>query len=461
MYEAILDMVLQGIYVVDPEENIVWLNNIVEEMDGVKREEIIGKKDSEAWKNLDLKVNATQYTIDTGKQSEEQIAIYNNKDGYRTAMFMQSYPFYYEHKLEYVYSLAHFIDYSEKQLIKISEYKQKTTNINVKLSNNTSFTLYDVVGNSKKMRALVQLSRKAALSKSPILLYGKTGTGKEIIAQGIHNASLFNNGRFVAINCASIPENLLETILFGSVKGAFTGAVDKPGLFEEAQNGTLFLDELNSLPLSIQGKLLRVLQEKRANRVGSNHDYPIKCRVISATNQDPRQLVRNGKLRQDLFFRLAVVTLEIPSLAERKDDIPELVKHFIDKFNAEYQLHIKTIDDEILDVFNRYSWPGNVRELENVIEYMVNFTDSPNGKLSFNELPLYLKEISYNQEENTIKDLKSEGSLHEMLEEFEKNVLERTLAETKWNVSQAARNLGIHREALHYRIRKFGLRKKS
>ncbi|HWR42704.1 sigma-54 interaction domain-containing protein [Sporomusa sp.] len=456
LYEDILDAVLQGVYIINTDRHIVWFNRVIEELDSVFREEAIGKKEEAVWENLSSMTNTVAEAIRTGRQTEEQLLAYTGTTGQDMVIFTQSYPFYYEDKLKCVYSLAHYIDYSGKQLNKIAEYRQNFMKNKVRIINNTNFTLYNVVGSSNKIRELIAVSRKVALHNSPILLYGKTGTGKEIFAQGIHNASLFNKGRFVAINCAAIPENLLETIFFGSVKGAFTGSLDKPGLFEEANNGTIFLDELNSLPLSIQGKLLRVLQERQACRVGDNHNYQINCRIISATNQEPRKLVKEGILRPDLYFRLAVVTLEIPPLTERKSDILDLAKHFITKYNSEYNLHIKTVDNDVLNVFYQYSWPGNVRELEHTIAYMMNFADPQNEKLSTNELPSYLKEIF--DQKNSSHYLSDGSSLQQMLEKYEKEVLEKTLEQNHWNISHTAKKLGIHREALYYRIKKFGLK---
>lgn len=457
LYEDILDAVLQGVYIVNPYRQIIWFNHVIETFDDVVRDEVIGKEEAVIWGNLPLKTDTIAETIKTGKPSEEQLFSYTSKTGQDRTVFGSSYPFYYEDKLKCIYSLNHYMDYSGKQLNRIAEYRQKFFKKDVRIINNTSYTLYDVIGNSEKIRDLVALSRKVALNNSPILLYGKTGTGKEIFAQGIHNASLFNKGRFVAINCAAIPENLLETIMFGSVKGAFTGALDKTGLLEDANNGTVFLDELDSLSLSTQSKLLRVLQEKQACRVGDNHSYQINCRIVSATNKEPRQLVKEGILRPDFYFRLAVVTLEIPPLIERKSDILDLAKHFITKYNVVCNLQIKNIDDNVLNIFYQHPWPGNVRELEHVIEYMMNFANSHQKSLSTNELPPYLKKIICDQKKDTKDYFNHEGSLHQMLEKFEKEILKNTLDQTQWNISQAAKKLGLHREALYYRIKKFGL----
>jgi arginine utilization regulatory protein len=457
LYKEILDRVMHGVYIVNAKRQIVWFNSLMQKIDGINREEVIGKHEESVFQSINNNVSTVADVLRTGKISKAKLLPYTTKTGRKVNAFMQSFPVYYDNNLEYVYMVIDYIDYSKKAVGRKISYDSK-----IRISNDTVFTLDNVLGSSKQICEVVANARKVALRKSPVLLHGQTGTGKEIFAQGIHNASLHNKGRFVAINCATIPENLMETILFGSVKGAYTGALDKPGLLEEANNGTLFLDELNSLPLTLQSKLLRVLQEKQACRIGDNRNYLVNCRIISATNQDTHHMVANGILRQDLYFRLAVITLEIPPLAKRKEDIPELIEHFIKIYNEEFDLQIKTIDPAVLDVFYKYSWPGNVRELEHAIEYMMNFVDAQSQSLSIQELPSNLKKLlsdRHKVREDYSNYSRDVGNLHQALKEFEKEYLKNTLEQTQWNISQAARILGIHREALYYRIKKFGLKK--
>lgn len=459
LYEEIMDKVLQGIYICDKCENVVWFNDVVQINDGVLREDGIGKNQNEAWNNLELSPGPTDYTLKTGEQSGEELVTYMDKETKKAfSVFNQSFPFYADGDLKYVYSIAYYIGYSEKQLNKINEYKQKYLAKNVRVINNTTYSLYDVIGKSEIMREMVKRARKLAVNKAPVMLCGPTGTGKEIFAQGIHNASMQSKGKFVAINCAAIPENLLESILFGSVKGAFTGALDKEGLLEEASDGTLFLDELNSMPLSLQGKLLRVFQENRACRIGSNQAYEVNCRLISATNQNPRQLVQEGVLRSDLYFRLAVLTLDLPPLCARENDVLDLADHLIAKYNKEYNLNIREIAPEVLTLFLRYDWPGNVRELDNVIEYIMNFASFNQSRVRYQDLPAYLKEFNESPaKRDHLHLLKNEKTLREILDLTEREVISGVLRETDWNISKAARILGIHREALYYRIKKFAL----
>lgn len=459
LYEEILDKVLQGIFIIDGEDNIVWFNSVAELMDGVRRSDLIGKKNAEVWKDINIQSSAISKTYRSGQPSDEQLFTYIDASGKENSIFFQSFPFYDKGKMEYVYSLGYYIDYSEKQLNKIAEYRQKYLKHNSRVVNSAPFTLYDIIGGSNIMRHLTYMARKVAVNNPPVLLYGETGTGKELFAQGIHNASLFRKGPFVAVNCAALPENLLESILFGSVKGAFTGATDNPGLLEEANNGTLFLDELNSLPLTIQGKLLRVLQVKQASRLGDHRIYQTNCRIISATNHPPKQLLDQGKLRSDLYYRLAVVTLEIPPLRERENDLAELTNYFIQKYNSSYQLQVASVAPSVREIFALYNWPGNVRELEHVIEYMMNFVAPNQHELTAAELPQFLKEVMIKNNFEQRYQALNKGSLRRTMDEFEKMVILKTLEETDWNISFAARQLAVSRENLHYYIKKFALRK--
>lgn len=460
IYEEILNKVLEGILIIDPEEIVVWFNDMVERIDGVKLVDAIGRKSSEAWDRFFFP-NFMSYTIRTGDQTEEQLHTYTNKEtGEKRALFCQAFPFYSNDQLRYIYSLGWDMDFSEKRLNKISEYRRRILNDNARIINNTVYTLYDVIGSSPVMREIVKQARQLATNMTPVMLCGETGTGKEVFAQGIHNASPQNKGKFVAINCAAIPDTLIETILFGSSKGAFTGAVDKQGLLEEAHDGTLFLDELNSMPLVLQGKFLRVFQEKQARRLGGSKPYPVNCRVISATNRDPRELVRDGTLRSDLFFRLAVLTLDLPPLAERGDDIVELTHFLIEKYNREYNLTVRAINDGVISLFRRYRWPGNVRELDNVIEYAMNFIPFGREELMMSDLPKYLRtHVPARPAPPAPPEEDNVATLEDILRAAEEKAVAGALTRSGWNITHAAKELGIHREAIYYRIKKFGLKK--
>lgn len=461
LYREMLDKTIHGVYVIDPDGNIVWINKVSELIDGVKLDEIVGKKDSEVWldkeNNIDISASTIFRTMRTQKASGEQLFSFTDRTGKDVPMFIEAYPFFYEGNFEYVYSIGYYVDYSEKRLNKIAEYRQKFIDENVKSTNETRYTLYDIIGSSVNTLNTIYMAQKIAAKDSPVMIYGETGTGKELYAQGIHNASNYNRGKFVAINCAAIPDNLIESFLFGTVKGAYTGAETRVGLLEEAKGGTLFLDELNSLPLAVQGKLLRVLQEKKATRIGGSKPYAIHCRIISATNQEPRKLVKDKILRADLYYRLAVVVFEIPPLRERYEDMMDLVNHFIKKYNHTYQTVVECLQEDVYNIFRAYSWPGNVRELEHVIEYMMNFVTMSQKELTVQELPDYLKPHTAGYQLKLDRVMEKSNTLNQIMDSVRKDVLERTLRKNGWNITKSAKALGISRENLYHFIKRHEL----
>jgi len=301
----------------------------------------------------------------------------------------------------------------------------------------------NVIGRTPQMFQVYKTIAKVADTKSTVLLYGERGTGKELIARSIHYNSLRNNRPFIPVDCASIVETLIESELFGHVRGAFTGALStKKGLVEEADGGTIFLDEVSNLSLSMQTKLLRFLQEHEIKRVGGTESIRVDVRVIAATNQPLDPLVKNGKIREDLFDRLNVVSITLPPLREKKEDIPLLANHFLQKFSEENHKNISHISPEALEILIQYSWPGNVRELEHTIERAVILSPHPII------LPEDLQRKIF-EEAKGVEILFSEESLP--LKEIEKRYILKVLQETKGNKKKAAEILGIDRTTL-YRI---------
>ncbi len=252
---------------------------------------------------------------------------------------------------------------------------------NEAFADGTEFTFASIIGSAPGFVNALRTAKMAANSPSPVMLYGETGTGKELFAQAIHNFHYDNKQQYIDINCAAIPEPLIEGLLFGTAKGAYTGSIDRAGLLEAASGGTIYLDEINSMPLSLQGKLLRVLQEKKIRRVGSLENIPFDCKVICSVNEEPKELVRSGQFRMDLFYRLAVVYIHIPALRERQVDIEELGRHFLQKYNNLLNKKLANISPEVIDFFWNYSWPGNVRELQHIIESAVNMASSSDQSL--------------------------------------------------------------------------------
>ncbi|HUI67232.1 MAG TPA: sigma-54 dependent transcriptional regulator [Nitrospirota bacterium] len=307
-----------------------------------------------------------------------------------------------------------------------------------------------IVGSSDKIRDVLDMAGRIAASDASVLITGESGTGKELLAKGIHYNSPRSDGPFVAVNCAAIPEHLIESELFGHVRGAFTGAVkDKEGKFELAAGGTLFLDEIGDLRIDLQAKILRVLQERQVDRVGGKHPVSVDVRIIAATNRDIERAVKEGAFREDLYYRLSVITLHIPPLRERRDDIPLLVQHFLKKFNRDSYVRI---DPEALTILKAYGWPGNVRELENSIERASVLRRGE--AITPAELPDKLRKEKASVE-NIILNLPDEGL---SLEDLEKNLIIKALEKHKGNQTRAAEYLGITRPTLIYRMDKYGIR---
>ncbi len=318
------------------------------------------------------------------------------------------------------------------------------------------YKLARLIGKSPPMQRLFDMIQKIAPARTSVLLIGESGTGKELLARALHELSPRNDKPFVAVNCGAIPEALLESELFGHVKGAFTGATtDKPGLFESAHGGTLLLDEVGELPLSMQVKLLRALQERRVKRVGSVSETEIDVRVVAATNRDLEAEIENGTFRQDLYYRLNVIQIRVPPLRERREDVALLVEHFIRKFAAEHGRTITGIDPDALSALLNYNFPGNVRELENLIERAI--TLAYGDRVTKDALP----QLSGSSEPALgppLMNLPAEGiDLEKVVSDFERTLLLKALERTGGNRTEAARVLGVTFRSLRYRLSKLGI----
>ncbi|MBL7128908.1 MAG: sigma-54-dependent Fis family transcriptional regulator [Ignavibacteria bacterium] len=318
------------------------------------------------------------------------------------------------------------------------------------------YNLSGFVADSKKMESVLNFAVRAADSKASILIRGESGTGKEVLAKAIHFMSPRSDKPFIAVSCAALNENLLESELFGHEKGAFTGAdKQRRGRFELADEGTLFLDEIGDLPISTQIKLLRVLQEEQFERVGGSYTLSVDVRIIAATNRNIEQLISEGKFREDLFYRINVVTIEIPLLKDRKEDILPLIDFFIGKFIKDTSKKKAEFSKEALDVLIRYDYPGNIRELENIIHHSIVL--SRNEIISTDDLPLGIKNL---KSEERFRKQTNAMTLPEQVETFEKKMIIEALHESNNNQSKAAKRLGISEGNLRYKLEKLGLKKK-
>lgn len=307
-----------------------------------------------------------------------------------------------------------------------------------------------IISQSPQMEEVLNRAARVAKSKATVLIRGESGTGKELIARAIHSASPWRNGPFVAVSCAALSEGVLESELFGHEKGAFTGALKQyKGRFERAHGGTLFIDEVGDIPLSVQVKLLRAIQEHEFERVGGTETIHVDVRIVAATNRDLEKMIQQGEFREDLYYRLNVVTIEIPPLRQRRQDIPLLVEHFIKKFARENAKMTQGVSKEAMDLLMKYDYPGNVRELENIIEQAVVL--SRKELITTDDLPM------------TVRGLKSEkelpsGNLEEQVAAFEQKLIREALEKTGGVQTKAAELLGITERNLRYKLKKYGMK---
>ncbi len=309
------------------------------------------------------------------------------------------------------------------------------------------YHFHHLIGRSSSMQKTYTLIERIQESTGNVLITGESGTGKELVAKAIHFNSTKREGPFIAVNCAAIPETLLESELFGYKKGAFTDAKrDKKGLLFEAQGGTIFLDEVTEMPTTLQAKLLRVIEEKMVRPLGDNRSYPMDARIISASNRNMKELLQQGRFREDLYYRIKVIDIELPPLRERQEDIPLLIKHFIEKYRQEAKTPVSGVSVDVLKILTDYSWPGNVRELENVVQRALNLCQQE--MLLPQDLPSSLLSA-------VVKEESFEKEFHrkQTLDQLEKEYIHKVLIETGGNKSKASEILGLDRKTLYRRLK--------
>jgi arginine utilization regulatory protein len=456
-FRHIFDSIEEGVIVTDRNGKIIFYNSEMAKLEELLSEYVVGKYLTEVYDAVTLESSEHLSVVLTGEPVLEKHKTYFTNRGKEVNIVASTYPVLENNEVVAVYSVCKNITKFKELLTKAIQGQDQIGPDGRQRDNGTRYTFEAINYVSPIMEELVVSAKKAAATDAFILVFGETGTGKELLVQAIHNHSARRKEPFVAINCAAIPETLLESILFGTTKGAFTGAVESKGLFQQAGSGTLFLDELNSLNSALQAKLLRVLQEKMVRRVGGTAEIPIHCRVISSTNLDPWESVNNGILRKDLFYRLAVITLYVPPLRDRQEDIEALIHYFLNKYQRIYGLRNVSMSDKLKNVFLRYQWPGNVRELEHIIESALNMLDG-RKVITVDHLPHYLKS-KFISRDGTIAGFyrKGSGTLAYVLRETEKHVLREALKSHSGNITKAADSIGIARQNLQYRMKKLGI----
>ena len=448
----ILDYLEEGLHIIDKNGIIVYYNKFAQGIDGIDREKVIGRHLLEVYPSLTDETSTLLTVIRTGEPLYKKEQTFINYKGEKITTINTSIPIKSKGRIVGALEISKDITTVRQMSEKIVElqdklYNKKQKPSTKKTNESAEYTLLDIIGEDKEILRLKSIVLKAGESDISVLVSGDTGTGKELFVHSIHNVSHRSSKPFITQNCAALPANLLEGILFGTIKGGFTGAEDRPGLFELAHGGTLFLDEINSMPLELQSKLLRVLQDGNIRRVGATNTIKVDVRIIAATNIPPEEAIEKRQIRKDLYYRLNVLSLEIPPLRERKGDIPILVNYFINKFNKKFDKKVENISNEVLSIFNNYDWSGNVRELEHLLEGIISISDKK--IIEVEDLPYKFKK--YKKE--TIQNL----SLTEILETTEKEIIKEALGKTENNITKTAEILGIPRQTLQYKIQRLKL----
>lgn len=475
-YSDIFQIFDEGVIIYEKGGKIVFYNNAQSKIDGISQFEAIGKSMYELY-HINSLENPMLRCINTQKPVIGSTSQYRTRSGKQINANRNIYPLYDEK--EFVGVICFIREYS-RIASNVKQAQSKSPLQTNKKGPKVSFR--DIIGKNSLFMQSVQTAIHATKSTSAVMLVGESGTGKELFAQSIHNHGQWKNKSFTVINCSAIPENLLEGILFGTSQSAFTGAMEKSGLFEQANGGTLFLDEINSMPIGLQAKMLRVIQERKVRRVGSLEEIEIDLKIISSVNENPEKAIEANRLRQDLFYRLGVVLVNIPPLRDRLDDLSLLTPYFIKRCNQKLNKNVKKIDDEVADMFMHYRWPGNVRELEHVIEGTMNMI-SIESTITKHLLPDHFTKHFPNTEIKTmpsvgetisisnLKEIEDAGSnsikpysidynsqnLKDTLTEVENHIIQEMIRLCNGNAAKAAKNLGISRQLIYLKMKKLGI----
>lgn len=459
-FKTIADTSDIGIAIIDMNGYFVYYNKMMGEIEDLRDENMIGKHIFDIFPSYNKQTSSIYKCIREKEPIYDDIQTYINFKGKKITSIVTDLPIVEDGKVVGVIEIVKDVDKiktlyeSFKNLFANSEISNRHIS---KKSNSAYYQFEDFLTLNKGVLDLIERVKRSSNFGSNTLIYGETGTGKEIIAQSIHNYGKRCQQPFIAQNCAAIPENLMESILFGTTRGSFTGASNTMGLFEQANGGTLLLDEINSLPVTLQAKLLRVLQESRIRRIGDTTDRAVDVHVIATINESPDFLVKEGKLREDLFFRLSTMNINIPPLRERPEDIKLLLKHFTEKKADAFEISPPVYSRDALNFFYKYEWRGNIRELINVVEYILingEYKDSVTPE----HFPFYLHCI-YKEKKTSDIDMEEKEQYTDIIDKHEKELIFSALEANDWNVSQAARSLNIKRQTLQNKIKRLNITK--
>ena len=449
---AILQSIDEGIHAVNLAGDSIFYNSIAADHDGLTIDEVLGRSILEIFPSLTRQSSTLLKVITTKQPIYNQPQSYMNFHGKKVETINTTLPIFIENQLVGAVEIAK--DYTRLKMLseklldlhqKIQEPKRNQRSSKKAIS----YRLSDLKTMDPHFLSIIRNAEKLAKSDSPMLIFGESGTGKELFVQGVHYASLRTDNPFIAQNCAAIPETLLESLLFGTEKGSYTGAVDRPGLFKLADGGTLFLDEIHAMPISLQAKLLRVIEDGVVRRVGSTKTVMTNVRVMGAMNISPDTAFQEKQLRPDLFYRLNVLMFQLPPLCNRKDDILFLTDHFITFFNDKLHKHVHGLDPLVQSLFQSYAWPGNVRELKHAVEYMMNVCDGET--LMMQHIPVMLQTKGF---EKTVDLDRGDFSLRDQLQRYEHKLIAKAMQHADGNIQQAAKLLKIPRQTLQYKLKK-------
>ncbi len=460
-YLSIFDDLSDGVIVTNSEGVIVYYNRAMSSIDDLDPDNTISHKLTDVY-DLDDSSSIIMQCLAKQKPIIDEPIYYRTRMGKFANTIHNVMPIFNKKKL--VGAICFVKDYHAlTQTIASMPLPGKDQQFD-----SASITFERIIGKAPTFVDAINAAKMAASTPSPVMLFGETGTGKELFARAIHNHSSRSAKKYTPVNCAAIPENLLEGILFGTSKGAFTGSVNKAGLFERTNKGTIFLDEVNSMPVGLQSKILRSIQESKVRRVGALKEIETDLKIISSINNDPHISISNGTLRSDLFYRLGVVFIHIVPLRERLSDLELLVNHFIEKHNTMLSKKVEKVSNKVMESFKSYNWPGNVRELEHVIEGAMNIMDT-NKTIQIKYLQTHFSNWSVKSASSKPglkklarrhNDKLSADSTTNLIKEksaHEENIIKSTLLENKGNITKTARSLEISRQLLYYKIKKFNI----
>ncbi|WP_409228372.1 sigma-54 interaction domain-containing protein [Gudongella sp. SC589] len=447
-----------GVHVIDKDRKTIIYNEAMAELEGLEIYQVLDKDILDIFPSLNENTSTLIKVIHSGEPILNSTQTYFNYRGHSITTISSTIPLYNGNVIVGAMEIAQDVTNLRKlsdQLLELQQELKESKRDSRKTPQIKKYNFGNIIGNNKSLVMAKEVGERASETPSSVLIHGETGTGKEMFAQSIHNHGIRRNNTFIAQNCAAIPDSLLEGILFGTEKGGFTGAIEREGIFEQANGGTLLLDEVNSMSLPLQAKLLRVLQEGYIRRIGGLRDIPIDVRIIATTNDDPRSAIEIGSIRRDLYYRLSVINIHIPPLRERLDDLQLLTDYFVKKYNKLLNKSIEKVSDQVMIDFMNYDWPGNIRELENFIEGAMNMVSSRDKVLN-RENFITSNFIPRTSElgNNLISGL-SEKSLPQLLEGIEEKLIVEMMGRYSNNITKTAKHLGINRQTLQHKLKKY------